>query len=682
MTDEQPEKGRYDWEEGDIVFESRRANGKGVILNRAYSLLEIKGVDEDARTISGMATTPAADRLQDVVEPKGARFKLPIPFLWQHDSGQPIGHVTHAKVTDGGIEIIAKIAKGVTAEIDRAWALIKAGLVPGLSIGFKAIEHEYIKETKGIRFIKWDFLELSAVTIPANAECTIATVKSIDTAQRAASGQAKLHRVVHLNPPGASGRTQPKPQEGTDMKTIAEQITALENKRAASATAMEAVMQKSLDEDRTSDAAEQETFDNLSGEVEAIDKDLVRLRKIEQAKAFAAKAVTKVEKAEDGAAARGGSIIVKPQPKMEVGQLFAQKVKCLALSQKVFRPASDIAAEMYGSDSAIVAEFKANVPAGTTISGNWAAGLYDTSSAAVAAFLEYLRPMTIIGRFGTGGVPALRSVMFNTPIVTQTGGGAGYWVGEGKAKPLTSFNFARTTLPPTKVANICALTDESIRFSNPKSDMIVRDSLAAALRERLDIDFIDPAKTAVAGVSPASITNGAATVVSSGDDSDAIRLDIRSLYAKFAAANNPVGSGVWIMSSNNAVALAMMTNPLGQSEFPSMSMTGGTLNGMPVIASDYVTKAMNIIVLVNASDIFVADDGEIAIDASREASLEMSDAPAHDSRTPTGSTSLVSMFQTNTVAIRAERIINWMRGRTQSVAYLTSADWGGPVHTA
>ena len=652
------------------------------MLNRAYALLEIKQVDDDARIITGMASTPTPDRLQDVVEPMGAQFKLPLPLLWQHDSSQPIGHVTHAKASKSGIEIVARIAKGVTAEIDRAWALIKAGLVPGLSIGFKAIEHEFITETKGIRFLKWDWLELSAVTIPANSEATIATVKSIDTAQRAASGHRTLRRVVHLNPPGASGSSQPKPQEGTDMKTIAEQITALEAKRSASASRMEAVMQKSLDEDRTSDAGEQDEFDTLSGEVEAIDKDLVRLRKIEQAKAFAAKAVARVERSEDGAAARGGSIIVKPQPKLEPGQLFAQKVKCLALSQKIFRPASDIAAEMYGSDSAVVGEFKANVPAGSNISGNWGVNLYSTESAAVAAFLEYLRPMTIIGRFGTGGVPALRSVMFNTPIVTQTGGGAGYWVGEGKAKPLTSFNFSRTTLPPTKVANICALTDESIRFSNPKSDIIVRDSLAQALRERLDIDFIDPAKAAVAGVSPASITNGAATVVSSGDDADDIRLDIRSLYAKFAAANNPVSSGVWIMSSNNAVALAMMTNPLGQPEFGSMTMSGGSLNGMPVIASDYITKAMNIVVLVNASDIFVADDGDIQIDASREASLEMSDAPAHNSTTPTGATSLVSMFQTNTVAIRAERIINWMRGRTQSVAYLTSADWGGPVHTA
>jgi HK97 family phage major capsid protein len=269
--------------------------------------------------------------------------------------------------------------------------------------------------------------------------------------------------------------------------------------------------------------------------------------------------------------------------------------------------------------------------------------------------------------------------MFNVPMVQQTAGGAGYWVGEGRAKPLTSFNFARLTLPPLKVANICVLTMESIRFSSPKSDTIVRDQLAAALKERLDLDFISPSKTAVAGVSPASITNGAPSIVSSGDDADAVRLDIRSLIAKYMAANNPPTSGVFIMGSNVAAALTSMTNPLGQPEFGSMTMTGGSLFGFPVIASDYVPAA--IVVLANASDIYLADDGDITIDSSNEASLEMSDAPTGSSVTPTA-TQLVSMYQTNSVAIRAERVINWLRRRTPSVTYLTSADWGGPVHTA
>jgi HK97 family phage major capsid protein len=235
-------------------------------------------------------------------------------------------------------------------------------------------------------------------------------------------------------------------------------------------------------------------------------------------------------------------------------------------------------------------------------------------------------------------------------------------------------------LSPLKVANICVLTEENIRYSNPKSDTIVRDELANALIERLDIDFITPSKTAVSGVSPASITNGAPAIASAaGTDADSIRLDVRSVWAKFTSYNNPPSTGVWIMPSNMAVSLAAMVNPLGQPSFPGMTVTGGTLFGMPVISSDR-TPATNV-VLANAQDIYLADEGGVAVDASRETSIEMSDAPAQDATAGTGA-SMVSMFQTNSVALRGERTINWARRRTGSVVYLTGVDWGGAVNTA
>jgi len=110
-----------------------------------------------------------------------------------------------------------------------------------------------------------------------------------------------------------------------------------------------------------------------------------------------------------------------------------------------------------------------------------------------------------------------------------------------------------------------------------------------------------------------------------------------------------------------------------------MSMTGGTLKGMPVIASNYVGTN---VVLLNASDIYLGDEGGVQVDMSREASLQMDNAPGtQDALTGTG-TSLVSMFQTNSVAIRAERIINWKRRRPSAVAYLTGVSWGGEVPTA
>ena len=165
-------------------------------MNRAYSLFEIKAFDDEKRELDGVATTPTPDRLGDVVEPKGAVFKLPLPLLWQHMSDKPIGHVTSAKVTNSGISIRAKLVKTdepgtLKDRLDEAWQSLKLGLVRGLSIGFSPLEQAQIKDTYSYRFLSWEWLELSAVTVPANSEATIQTVKSLDTELRAASGQRK-----------------------------------------------------------------------------------------------------------------------------------------------------------------------------------------------------------------------------------------------------------------------------------------------------------------------------------------------------------------------------------------------------------------------------------------------------------------------------------------------------------
>ncbi len=168
---------------------------------RAYSTLEIKAATEDGgkRRFSGIASTPETDRMGDIVEPKGAEFKLPLPLLWQHDSRNPIGWVTKARVTDAGIEIEGEVASMVDdpesdlgKQLKTYWQYIKSGLVRGLSIGFNAKETARIEGTYGYRIMKWAWLELSAVTIPANEQATILAIKSADQALLAASGH--LHR--------------------------------------------------------------------------------------------------------------------------------------------------------------------------------------------------------------------------------------------------------------------------------------------------------------------------------------------------------------------------------------------------------------------------------------------------------------------------------------------------------
>jgi hypothetical protein len=85
---------------------------------------------------------------------------------------------------------------------------------------------------------------------------------------------------------------------------------------------------------------------------------------------------------------------------------------------------------------------------------------------------------------------------------------------------------------------------------------------------------------------------------------------------------------------------------------------------------------VNIVVLVNASDIFFSDDGTVTIDASREAALEMSDTPANDAVTPTAA-QMVSLWQTNCIGLKAERYVNWSRRRTEAVQWLQNVEWGG-----
>jgi len=153
-------------------------------MKKAYSLLQVKSFDDEQRIIKGIASTPSPDRTDDIVDPQGAKFALPIPFLWQHMHSQPIGEVTEAIVTDKGIEVTVQIAKieeegKLKDRIDEAWQSIKSGLVKGLSIGFRGLTVEDIPRSWGLHFKEWEWFELSAVTIPANAEASITEIKSI-----------------------------------------------------------------------------------------------------------------------------------------------------------------------------------------------------------------------------------------------------------------------------------------------------------------------------------------------------------------------------------------------------------------------------------------------------------------------------------------------------------------------
>jgi hypothetical protein len=86
--------------------------------------------------------------------------------------------------------------------------------------------------------------------------------------------------------------------------------------------------------------------------------------------------------------------------------------------------------------------------------------------------------------------------------------------------------------------------------------------------------------------------------------------------------------------------------------------------GIPVLVSANLTPATTI-VLIEQSEVLVADDGQTTIDTSGEASVQMDSAPA------TPPTPLVSFWQQNLLGIKAERYIYWMMRRAAAVTRIT-----------
>ena len=181
-------------------------------MNRAYTFLDIKAMDDDGEyvTVKGIASTPTPDRMDDIVDPMGAKFKTPMPLLWQHQHDKPVGHVTFAQPNKDGIPFEAQIPRIKEAgtlkdRVDEAIQSLKYRLVAAVSIGFSPIKDAYeFMENGGIHFKEWEWLELSLVTIPANSEAIISAVKSIDQTHLPASG-LRMARPVEKSP-GVTGK--------------------------------------------------------------------------------------------------------------------------------------------------------------------------------------------------------------------------------------------------------------------------------------------------------------------------------------------------------------------------------------------------------------------------------------------------------------------------------------------
>jgi HK97 family phage major capsid protein/HK97 family phage prohead protease len=602
-------------------------------MDRAYSLLKVDSVDPERRTFSGIASTPELDRQGHIIDPAGVSFKNPLPLLLFHDQKQPVGTVT-LKAMPHGILFEARIPQidqpgALKTRVDEAWHSIKAGILTGISIGFRPINNAIERLTNGgVKFLKTDIFELSLVTIPANAQASILLVKSLT--KRSAMKQ-----------------------------TTAEFIQNLENKRAALAARMTEIMEGAAGEGTTLEEAQATEHDDLALQVKSIDADLGRWREMERLQITSATAVPPV------ATLRSQTLPqITVRSNVPPGTAFVRAACAKLVCNGNVRDAAEYAARWNDSTPEVALYLKAAIAPGTVTDATWAGPLVNQNIA--NEFIELLRPATILGK-----IPGLRNVPFNTKVPAQTAGGTYGWVGESKPKPVTKLAFSSTSLGITKAAGIIVLTQELIKLSNPSAEALVRADMIAGIAQFLDAQFIDPAVAAVAGVNPASITNGAPTAAATTNP----MADIMGLISHFATNNIAVDGVTFILSAANALSLSFRSNLDGSPQYPGLTINGGNYKGLTFITSQ---AAGGNVIALQPSLILYADDGGVTIDASQEASLQMDSAPMSPSD---ATTVYVSLWQTNTVGLRAERFINWNKANANAVKYLTATAWPAPTGT-
>lgn len=143
-----------------------------------------KNFNDEERTFEAIASTETPDRHGDIIKQDGwvldSFLKNPV-LLWGHDyHSPPIGKVIDIRVEDNKLVFKAKFPEeGVYELSDTIYRLFKEGILKAFSVGFIPLEWEE-KKDGGYIFKKQELLEISAVTVPANPEALVASIKAME----------------------------------------------------------------------------------------------------------------------------------------------------------------------------------------------------------------------------------------------------------------------------------------------------------------------------------------------------------------------------------------------------------------------------------------------------------------------------------------------------------------------
>ena len=630
-----------------------------------HRLLRVAALEIRAATDAGepdvfraVITDETVDRYGDVIRADGldvAAYQRNPVVLFGHDGKQPIGRATRVW-RDGG-RWLADFTLASTDKAREVAQLIRDKVLGAVSIGFLPKEAPKVRKDEdgawlGYVFPSAELLEFSVVSVPANPAALIQ--RAIADPDQAAPGR---------EPPPARQRSP----GSLAMSSIGSDIARLKKAHEAAINAAETLYGLANSESRALGEDERRTYEGHLAESERLSQQVADAERLEKAILARARPV-------EGGGPAAPALILPRQgaPKLEKGITFARYAMAIAGAKGNLMQAVELAKQWRSTTPDVEAVLRAAVTAGTTTDPAWAGALVPQAQNMGNELIELLMPAAILGRLN------LRRVPFNVRIPRVTGGATANWVGEGKAKPVSKAAFDTVSLGFNKLAVISVLTEELVRFSDPNAETAVRDLLIASITKAMDTTFIGSA-AAVAGVSPAGILAGVTPTASTGGTVAAINADVMAILAKFITAEIPINSIASVMNSFTRLMLSSMRTVGDTAAFPEMAQ--GLFFGTRIVDSNLVgitaggggQPPKSDIIFISEPNVLLAQDPAMRVDVSREASVEMSDAPETDTGT------IVSLWQNNMIGLLVEQFVTWTPARAAAVQLLDNIPVGPVV---
>lgn len=153
----------------------------GTVAPFTGAAIEVKSLDADGR-FSGYASVfdvidSQRDRMKRGAFRKSLRVRqTPVKLLWQHQWESPIGVVDQIFEDARGLFVQGRLLMDV-AKAREAYALLKAGALRGMSIGYQVKQSRRDPDSGVRELLEVELWEVSIVTLPANAQANVTALK-------------------------------------------------------------------------------------------------------------------------------------------------------------------------------------------------------------------------------------------------------------------------------------------------------------------------------------------------------------------------------------------------------------------------------------------------------------------------------------------------------------------------